>query len=193
MSLDINAYHRLHEGIQACKCCQHFTGFGWHKFKPEKHGNPKSTIWIVGTDPRKIAGNPDADFWRGASKHNLREPLEEATGRKLEEVAYFTDVVKCQRKGKSLNHLVCKNCVRSWLRRELVVLNPEYILALGPDAHAAVRQFEVPLLKRRLVEIKFMPHPSPANGNQIRETYGSGGWNHYRTELKNTLTRWLRG
>jgi len=78
-------------------------------------------------------------------------------------------------KRKGFNRPVRKTCVRRCFRRELTILWPRYILALGPDVYYEVSQFEVLLAKRGTQEIKFMLHPSPFNGH-VPRAYPDDGW-----------------
>lgn len=74
----------LSKEIATCTCCTAFSSFGYWKFPPIVHGNPTSGGWIVGTDPRRIDVELQAGrsprYWKGASRRNLREPLERHFG-----------------------------------------------------------------------------------------------------------------
>jgi uracil-DNA glycosylase len=181
---------RFYADLENCRFCKEFRIFGWYKFNKNKHGNLRSKIWIVGTDPRKIKSESDPSYWKGKSKVNIRKPIEDHFNTSLEDIVYLTDLVKCQREGRELNDEVCKNCVKKFLLKELILLRPEYILTLGTDAESVFNIIKESLKKRGLKEIKCLPHPSPANGKKIKEKYPTDAWNGYRNEIVETIIKW---
>ncbi|MCH7580796.1 MAG: uracil-DNA glycosylase family protein [Chloroflexi bacterium] len=188
---DIEAFH---DGVSACTECAVFRSRGYWKFPAEAHGNPASPVWILGACPRKIDDDLRAGrsprYWTGQSARNLRQPIEEHFGKSLEELVYLSDVVKCQCDGTPFREPL-GTCPDLWLRPELGLLQPKAILSLGKDAMKALADCQ-DIVARFEVEVIQLPHPSPANGNEIRRKYGDRLWSAYRTEVVEVVARWLR-
>ena len=189
----LREFKEIREGINACTICSAFAKFGYWKFPDDVHGNPASPIWIVGADPRRIDvalqhGESPA-YWMGASRRNLRDPLENHYSRRLEDFVYLTDAVKCQRPARNIPPEATVTCPPTWLTRELEVLRPRAILAVGTDALAALARCsdEADGCEAEIVD---MPHPSPANGRAIRERFGIEGWSGYHEQLLGTFEGW---
>jgi uracil-DNA glycosylase family 4 len=178
-------------GLSACRDCLCLQGFGYHKFPANAHGNPKSSVWLVGADPRNIAGQLNPVFWRGASAINLRNPLEEEFGKPLEALFYLTDVVKCQRSPaqRRIPIEALHRCPQKWLQLEIEALRPRVVIALGSDAAQVLSALHT---NEAIGEVEYLPHPSPANGLAIRQRYGGAGWEGYMRELIEVCSRAIR-
>jgi uracil-DNA glycosylase len=188
------AFSELQQDISACTQCVSFTGFGYWKFPASLHGNPNSPVWIVGADPRRInialAQGQEPRYWMGASRRNLRDPIEGRYERQLEDLVYLTDAVKCQRPSKTLPSEASGKCPPTWLAREISLLRPTGILALGDDASRALAGCSQQVRECGASVIE-LPHPSPANGASISAKYGKSGWPAYHSELLRILGRFL--
>ena len=169
----VTDYERLHCDIQACRACKSLEAFGYHRFPSNVHGNKNSGVWIVGSDPRAINQEENPRYWTGRSRPNLRDPLEGAFGEALEDLVYLTDLVKCQRPGRQICSEQIKKCPTRFLNRELTILKPHAVIVLGTVAKAF---FENDVNgANRAAKSFYLPHPSPANGNAVRQVY-HGVW-----------------
>lgn len=122
----------LHLEISRCSLCRLLTG---RRFGSSSHGNPNSKVMLISEAPGKDSIEKQK-MWSGVSGLKIRNIFREFRefGCELEDCVYMTDLVKClppdNRKPKRDEILNC----RGFLRREIEVLNPAVILALGKTA-----------------------------------------------------------
>lgn len=126
----------LLEEVQRCKHC---TGLRpWRKFQPDACGNPEARIMVVGEAPGERSLDRKGP-WRGQAGRRLRNILE-GMGEELEDIAYLTDVVKCGPPGnRTPNQNECAACT-PFLRKELRLLRPRWILSFGSEAFSLLAE-----------------------------------------------------
>lgn len=98
----------------------------------------------------------------------------------LEELAYLTDLVKCQRAGKRILPEQLTTCPPVILQQELKHLRPRVIISLGNEVGRYFEQLaDWPYEKPRVV---YLLHPSPANGKSVGQMF-EDSWVGFRGEL----------
>lgn len=136
MESDIRKF--LKDKVQPCDICPNLNP--WRKFAIGTNGDESSSVMLVGEQPSENSINytknnkPDPKFWVGQNGQRIRNILATCNGignTKLEDIFYLTDIVKCcppkQRK-PAIEEI--NNC-KDFLRREIEILKPKYILVFG--------------------------------------------------------------
>jgi uracil-DNA glycosylase family 4 len=113
---------KLLTDLHDCRKCEVLKP--WDQFSVGIHGNKSSKIMLIGEAPGKDSID-HKEYW-----HNniIRKTLKDTYGRKLEELFYLTDLVKCCTKAPKLN--VIANCTE-YTMKEIELINPKLILGFG--------------------------------------------------------------
>ncbi len=126
--------HRLLEDVDLCITCPDLAPC--RKLPVKSHGRADSRMMIVNQYPDQKSFNKDR-YWSNAAGEKLRGIFSDIQ-LVPEEVCYITDVVKCLpprgRKPKKTEFATCLN----YLRRELEIIEPEFIVSVGDVATKAV-------------------------------------------------------
>jgi len=117
--------------ISACRKCSQLEP--WKKFDSYAHGNKYSKFMLVSEAPGKRAIDK-MKYWSGVSGNKIRNILRELTNHELDELFYFSDIVKClPPKNRTPKANEIEEC-KSYLRKEIDSLKPASIIVFGNKA-----------------------------------------------------------
>ena len=141
----------FHSAVMTCRVCP--TIAPWHKFPLGRRGTARYRLMILGEAPGRVSlengrpfSNPRNLVFRNAFARAIA-PLTLAP----EEMLYFSDTVKCwpsspSGANRSPTAAENANCVARHLVRELAIVQPHAVFAIGARAAAAILGHPVKML-----------------------------------------------
>jgi len=120
----------LHTMVSQCHLCDLSKS---RKQSMRGQGNPKAALMIVDAYVSK-AEDDTGEYYVGRSGESLRKMVENVLELSEEEV-YVTHAVKCKALGTHTPSISEWNSCKAYLFREIDIIKPDIIMALGPDAY----------------------------------------------------------
>ena len=165
--------------VSFCTQCPEFVEY--HKFAPVCHGNGDRGLMIIGESAHK----PSIDAGKYYAHGSMRSLLNGVVD--LERDCYLSDAIRCDKqfcsvKGKKTLDKVASRCCGSFLFREIALLQPKVIVAVGRVAFECLTGITGDYVSRQndgkkyFVKNHCIPvHPviHPSNANRM---YGKVPW-----------------
>ena len=168
----------LFSEVSACRQCREFSQH--HKFAPGCHGSGGRGLMIVGESSHK----PSIDAGRYYANGSVRSILGGVVD--LERDCFLSDAIKCDKQfcsatGKALDKVAMRCCTK-FLSREIALLQPKAIVAVGRIAFEFLTGFAGDFVSRQndgkryfATNLRIPVHPvvHPSNANRL---YGKVPW-----------------
>ncbi len=145
-----DALPQLHQMISQCHLCdlsksrrQSMTGIG----------NPNARIMLVDGHV-SMAEDESGTYYAGRSGASLQKMVENVLGLSCDDI-YLTHAVKCKPFASQQPSPSEWNSCKPYVLKQIDIIKPEIIVALGPDAYTMLSGDETPFEQVRGQRIKF--------------------------------------
>lgn len=109
-------------------------------------GNTNAKVMFIGDEP-SISEDELGEFYVGKSGTMLANMIENVLNIKTNEV-YITNIVKCRTSHNSISAEEASSC-KSYLYKQISLINPSLIVVLGESAHEFFCENQVPFSQTR--------------------------------------------